>query len=135
MKTQKEILPENKRFTPQIYAYSDSHFPGQLKVGDTTREDVNIRIEEQHPIITPGKTYKLEWYAPAFYADGSGDSFRDHDVHRVLRANGFENTAGEWYRCTLEDVKAAYLAVKHRRQMEHLRILDFKMREEQARAI
>ena len=48
MKTQKDILPEHKRFTPQIYAYSDSHFPGQLKIGDTTQEDVNIRIEEQY---------------------------------------------------------------------------------------
>ena len=50
MKTQQEILPEYRRFTPQIYAYSDTHFPGQLKIGDTTREDVNVRIEEQHPI-------------------------------------------------------------------------------------
>ena len=135
MKTSKEILPEHKRFTPQIYAYSDSHFPGQLKIGDTTREDVNIRIDEQHPIITPGKTYKLEWYAPAFYADGSGDHFRDHAVHECLRRNGFKNTAGEWFRCTLNDVKAAYMAVKHRRQMETQRTLDFPMRDEQARAV
>ncbi|MBO4574134.1 MAG: GIY-YIG nuclease family protein [Bacteroidales bacterium] len=135
MKTQKEILPEHRRFTPQIYAYSDSHFPGQLKIGDTTREDVNIRLEEQHPIITPGKTYKLEWYAPAFYADGSGEHFRDHAVHECLRRNGFKNTAGEWFRCKVEDVKAAYLAVKHRRQMETQRTLDFPMRDEQAWAV
>ena len=135
MKTQKEILPEHKRFTPQIYAYSDKHFPGQLKIGDTTREDVNIRIEEQHPIITPGKTYTLEWYDTAFYADGSGDHFRDHAVRRCLKRNGFENTAGEWFRCTVDDVKAAYIAVKHRRQMETQRTLDFPMREEQARAV
>ena len=135
MKTQKEILPEGKRFTPQIYAYSDSHFPGQLKIGDTTREDVNIRIDEQHPIITPGKTYKLEWYDAAFYADGSGEHFRDHAVHECLRRNGFENTAGEWFKCTLDDVKAAYMAVKHREQMEVQRTLDFPMRDEQERAV
>ena len=76
MKTQQEILPEYKRFTPQIYAYSDTHFPDQLKIGDTTREDVNVRIDEQHPIITPGKTYRLEWFDTAFYADGSGNIFR-----------------------------------------------------------
>lgn len=135
MQTIKQILPESKRFTPQIYAYSDKHFPGQLKIGDTTREDVNIRIEEQHPIITPGKTYTLEWYDTAFYADGSGDHFRDHAVRRCLKRNGFENTAGEWFRCTVDDVKAAYIAVKHRRQMETQRTLDFPMRDEQARAV
>lgn len=135
MQTIKQILPEHKRFTPQIYAYSDSHFPGQLKIGDTTREDVNVRLREQHPIITPGKTYKLEWFDSAFYADGSGDHFRDHAVRDCLRRNGFENTAGEWFRCTLNDVKAAYMAVKHRRQMETQRTLDFPMRDEQARAV
>lgn len=135
MKTQQEILPEYRRFTPQIYAYSDTHFPGQLKIGDTTREDVNVRIEEQHPIITPGKTYQLEWSDTAFYADGSGNYFRDHAVHEVLRQNGFENTAGEWFRCTLDDVKNAYQSVKHRTHFEPKRTLDFGMRYEQQRAV
>lgn len=135
MKSKELILPEQRRFTPQIYAYSDTHFDGQLKVGDTTRSDVNIRIDEQYPIVTPGRTYHLEWSAPAFYADGSGEYFRDHDVHGMLRRNGFENTAGEWFRCTVDDVKAAYMAVKHRRQMEVGRTLDFEMRDEQRRAV
>lgn len=135
MKNEQEILPEYRRFMPQIYAYSDAHFPGQLKIGDTTREDVNVRIEEQHPIITPGKTYRLEWFDTAFYADGSGNYFRDHAVHEVLRRNGFENTAGEWYRCTLDDVKNAYQSVKHRTHFESKRTLDFGMRDEQQRAV
>lgn len=135
MKNEQEILPEYRRFMPQIYAYSDAHFPGQLKIGDTTREDVNVRIEEQHPIITPGKTYQLEWFDTAFYADGSGNYFRDHAVHEVLRRNGFENTAGEWYRCTLDDVKNAYQSVKHRTHFESKRTLDFGMRDEQQRAV
>lgn len=135
MKNEQKILPEFKRFTPQIYAYSDTHFPGQLKVGDTTREDVNVRIEEQHPIITPGRTYRLEWFDTAFYADGSSNYFRDHAVHEVLRRNGFENTAGEWYRCTLDDVKNAYQSVKHRTHFESKRTLDFGMRDEQKRAV
>lgn len=135
MKTQQEILPEYRRFTPQIYAYSDTRFPGQLKIGDTTREDVNVRIEEQHPIVTPGRTYQLEWSDTAFYADGSGNHFRDHAVHEVLRRNGFENTAGEWFRCTLDDVKNAYQSVKYRTHFEPQRTLDFGMRDEQARAV
>ncbi len=135
MKTQKDILPVSRRFTPQIYAYSDSHFPGQLKIGDTTREDVNIRIAEQYPIITPGQTFKLEWFDTAFYADGSGEYFRDHAIHECLKRNGFENTAGEWFRCSLNDVKAAYQAVKHRSQMAIQRTLDFPMRDEQKRAV
>lgn len=135
MKTQQEILPEYRRFTPQIYAYSDTHFPGQLKIGDTTCEDVNMRIEEQHPIVTPGKTYRLEWSGTAFYADGSGNYFRDHAVHEVLRKNGFENTAGEWFRCTLDDMENAYQSVKHRTHFESKRTLDFGMREEQKKAV
>jgi len=58
---QKYSFPSNKKeYIPKIYAYSDeSSFPGQLKIG-YTGGNVEKRIKEQHPIITPKITYKIE---------------------------------------------------------------------------
>lgn len=33
-----------RRAVPQIYMYDDTSFPGWIKIGQTKREDVNIRI-------------------------------------------------------------------------------------------
>lgn len=130
-----EILPDAHRRTPKVYAYSDTSFPGQLKVGYTTQELVEKRIGQQHPIKTPWKTEKLQWWDEAFYDDGSGTAFSDHDLHRYLKQMGKENTAGEWYVCTVEDVKAAYVALRQHREVSMSRTLDFKMRPEQQRAV
>jgi len=129
-----DILPEYRRRTPQVYAYSDTAFPSQLKVGYTEREDVMQRIREQYPIKTPTITYRLEWHAPALFADGSGDSFSDKDIHRHLKKAGFSNK-GEWFRCSLNDVMNAYEAVRLSQVFEHQRHLSFPMRTEQKAAV
>ena len=85
MQTTEQILPTMRRTVPQIYMYDDTSFPGWIKIGQTTRADVRKRIDEQHPITEPHKTYHLLWHDNAFYADGSGESFSDHDLHEVLR--------------------------------------------------
>lgn len=41
-----------------------------------------------------------------------GTVFTDHDVHRYLRAVGVKNETGEWFRCDVERVKAAIIAVR-----------------------
>ncbi|MDD4848683.1 MAG: GIY-YIG nuclease family protein [Bacteroidales bacterium] len=130
-----QILPEYKRKTPKVYAYSDTNFPGQLKIGYTEREDVMQRIREQHPIKTPQITYQLEWYDVALYDDGSGTSFTDKDIHRYLKRHGFRQTAEEWFECSLQEVKSAYIAVKNKTEIEQTRFLDFSMRPEQAVAV
>ena len=48
-----------RRAVPQIYMYDGTSFPGWIKIGQTKREDVNIRIDEQHPITEPWNTYLL----------------------------------------------------------------------------
>ena len=124
-----------RRAVPQIYMYDDTSFPGWIKIGQTTRADVRQRIDEQHPITEPHKTYHLLWHDKAFYADGSGESFSDHDLHEVLRRMGKE-MIGEWCRCTLREAQAAYVAVRHRdTQVEVTRDLDYTMREEQEQAV
>ena len=135
MQTTEQILPQMRRAVPQIYMYDDTSFPGWIKIGQTTRSDVRVRIDEQHPITEPHKTYHLLWHDEAFYADGSGESFSDHDLHEVLRRMGKE-LIGEWCRCTLREAKAAYVAVRHRDDnVEIVRDLDYPMRPEQVQAV
>ena len=135
MQTTEQILPVMRRAVPQIYMYDDTSFPGWIKIGQTTRADVRKRIDEQHPITEPHKTYHLLGHDNAFYADGSGESFSDHDLHEMLRRMGKE-LIGEWCRCSLREAKAAYVAVRHRdTQVETVRDLDYKMREEQEKAV
>lgn len=124
-----------RRAVPQIYMYDDTSFPGWIKIGQTTRADVRKRIDEQHPITEPHKTYHLLWHDNAFYADGSGESFSDHDLHEVLRRMGKE-LVGEWCRCSLREAKAAYVAVRHRNtHIQTVRDLDYAMRPEQEQAV
>ena len=135
MQTIDQILPSGQRAVPQIYMYDDTSFPGWIKIGQTTRADVRTRIDEQHPITEPHKTYHLLWHDNAFYADGSGESFSDHDLHECLRRMGKE-LIGEWCRCSLREAKAAYVAVRHRdTHIETVRDLDYTMRPEQERAV
>ena len=135
MATIEQILPTMRRAVPQIYMYDDTSFPGWIKIGQTTRADVRKRIDEQHPITEPHKTYHLLWHDNAFYADGSGESFSDHDLHEMLRRMGKE-LIGEWCRCSLREAKAAYVAVRHRdTHIETVRDLDYRMREEQEQAV
>ena len=135
MQTNEQILPTMRRAVPQIYMYDDTSFPGWIKIGQTTRADVRQRIDEQHPITEPHKTYHLLWHDNAFYADGSGESFSDHDLHEMLRRMGKE-LIGEWCRCSLREAKAAYVAVRHREtHVETVLDLDYRMRPEQEQAV
>lgn len=127
------LLPKERRKTPKVYAYSDTSFPGQLKIGYTERDDVMERIREQHPIQAPSITYHLEWWKAALTNDGS--SFTDKDLHRYLKKKGFVQTEGEWFKCSVDDVDAAWIAVKGGIDLDINRFLDFKMRPEQKEAV
>lgn len=127
-----EFFPARGDSQPKIYAYSDTRFPGQLKVGYTVR-DVRERIAEQYPTITPETSYKIEYEASAMRDDGT--TFTDHDVHKLLKLNNIPHSKGEWFKCSVEDVKAAVLALKRGSSIVENRIYDFKMRPEQAEAV
>ena len=64
-----------------------------------------------------------------------GTVFTDRDVHRYLRIVGIKNPSGEWFRCKIEHVKAAVIAVRNGQLNEENRSLDFKMRPEQREAV
>jgi hypothetical protein len=127
------LFPPKPERVPKIYAYSDSRFPGQLKIGMTGRDSVIDRIKEQFPIDLPGVSWKLEWFDVALRPDGT--SFRDHDVQEFLGKEGFKQTATEWYACGVNDVKHAFVCVKNREEYEAERTLDFAMRPEQEAAV
>ena len=115
-----------------IYAYEDQTYPGLLKVGYTTIE-VARRVAQQYPTLRPGQLpYRIVFQANAMRNDGS--TFTDHAVHRLLRKR-FANPKGEWFRCTVDDVKAAVLAVKERQAIDTQRTETFGMRPEQAAAV
>lgn len=120
---------------PMIYAYSDNNplYKGLLKVG-YTKVDVEQRVAQQYPIVLPnGKPYKIVFKESAMYNDGT--AFTDHDIHRWLKKHGIKNVDGEWFRCTVNDVRAAWIAVKNRTENEEHRTKTFGMRPEQEQAV
>lgn len=131
----KPFFPPKSEANPTIYAYEDTHpqYMGLLKVGFTTIDAKN-RVAQQYPIIKPGELpYRIVFEESAMRNDGS--SFTDHDIHRHLKKRGISNKAGEWFECTIKDVKAAVLALKQGDLNEESRTLDFDMRPEQTEAV
>ena len=112
-----DFFPQRPPVSPKIYAYEligvASH-RGYIKVGYTER-DVDVRIKEQtHTVAVP---YRVLETWPAMRSDGS--CFTDKDLHAVLRRKGFRQLnegedRNEWFRCTVNDVKAAVYAVRNR---------------------
>ena len=117
---------------PRIYAYSDSRFDDCLKVGYTTKT-VTERVAEQYPVKLPNQSYIVELDEIAMRDDGS--FFTDHDVHKVLSKKNIQRINGEWFKCTLDTVKAALLEIKSGKRNEDNRTLNFGLRPEQQAAI
>ena len=132
----KELFSDSYKGNPKIYAYSDSHpqYAGLLKIGYTSRKTVQERVKEQYPILSPGeKTYTIHLDVKAIRNDGS--SFIDKDVHKILKRKGFSNPKGEWFRCTVEDVKTAVNNLVNGDSEISERIKSFPLRPEQKEAI
>jgi hypothetical protein len=129
------FFPQRPEANPTIYAYEDTNpqYKGLLKVG-YTKNDAKTRVGQQYPTIKPGELpYKIVLEESAMRNDGS--TFLDHDVHRYLKKNGIKHKAGEWFECTVKDVKAAILSIKNGELNEDSRTLDFGLRPEQSDAI
>ena len=131
-----KFFPQRPKVEPKIYAYEETNpqYAGLLKIGYTTKS-VQERVAQQHPTLRLGgkPPYRIVLEEPALRNDGT--SFTDHDVHRMLRINGIRKEDGEWFRCTVEQVKAAINAVRAGQLIEEQRSLNFKMRPEQEAAV
>ncbi len=129
----KEFFPPRPSINPTIYAYElegvTTH-KGLLKIGFTDR-DAQTRIKEQ--LGTAAIQYKIVFEESAMKCDGS--SFTDHEVHRLLREWKVVNASGEWYKCSLNDLRRAIHQIKTGEQTEENRVLMFGMRPEQEEAV
>ena len=119
-----------------IYAYSDSNpiYKGLLKVGYTI-VDVDKRVAQQYPTKRPdGRVpYSIVLRESAIRSDGT--TFTDRDVHKKLRKKMVTGVGGEWFRCTVTDLKATFIAMKNHIENEENRTNNFSMRPEQEEAI
>lgn len=133
-----EFFKQRPEVNPTIYAYMlpgvASH-EGYIKVGYTER-DVETRVAEQ--MHTSAVPYKILYTASAMRADGS--CFSDHEVHAVLKKKGYRQLnegedRNEWFKCSIDSVKAAIIAVRDYTENVENRTQTFKMRPEQADAV
>jgi hypothetical protein len=127
------FFPPRPKAFPIIYAYQLSDVSSHtdlLKVGYTTRNSQD-RIAEQ--LKTARLSYKIVFEESAMRNDGS--AFTDFDVHKYLRKKGFLNTDGEWFKCTVADIKAALIEIKSGIKNDDNRTLTFGMRPEQSDAV
>jgi len=130
-----KFFPQRTEAKPTIYAYEDTNpqYKGLLKVGFTTT-NAQKRISEQYPTLRPGALpYKIVLEDSAMKSDGS--TFTDHDVHRYLRKKNILNPEGEWFKCSVKEVKAALLAIKSGLKNDDDRTHNFDMRPEQKQAV
>lgn len=112
---------------------------GLLKVGETTKATARERIHQQLGTPYPGLVgVEILLDEPAQRKDGTW--FGDRDVHHVLKSQGIKAIRGpkkdsEKFEATLDEVKAAIVAVRNGTAFESSRTLDFPMRPEQENAV
>lgn len=131
-----KLFPTRPSAKPTVYAYEDTHpqYKGLLKVGFTSKESAEARVAEQYPTKRPGPApYRIVFEQSAMRCDGT--SFSDRDLHRYLKKQGIRNPEGEWFACTVKDVKSAFIAVRDGELNEDRRDQDFQMRPEQEDAV
>jgi hypothetical protein len=129
----KDFFPPKPDIKPTIYAYElvgvDSH-KGLLKVGYTVRS-AEERVQEQ--LGTANIQYRIVLIEYAIRNDGT--SFTDHEVHHHLQKKSIKRQDGEWFKCSVKDVKSAINDIRERKFSIETRGLNFKMRPEQAEAV
>jgi hypothetical protein len=134
-----ELLSPKPEARLRIYAWTPDDPPatyvGLIKVGQTTREDVNLRIKQSQGQMQQAYTLHVDVLAER--EDGS--FFRDGDVRQRLIDKGFENVvigaSREWMRCTADDVKTAVTELQSGLRLAGTHHLTFSMRHEQAEAV
>ena len=139
LKSIEEILPPRPEARLRIYAWTPNQPPplykGLIKVGQTTRSDVNDRIRQSQGQMQ--QPYRL--HVDVFAEREDGTTFTDGQVRQRLIDKGFENivigTSREWIRCTPEDVKTAITELEKGLRLTGIHHEAFRMRAEQAEAI
>jgi len=130
---------------PQIYVFTEPQYAdrpwagaregkGLLKIGYTARQNVLARIEEQFPTKKADANPFVFLHAEEAI-DAKGAVFRDSLIHRLLEEKGVRRVHGEWFECTLEEVKTALSEIKTGKPLSAGRHQTFGMRPEQREAV
>lgn len=138
-KSIEEIFPPKPEARLRIYAWTVNDPPaaymGLIKVGQTTRENVNERIRQSQGQMQQAYTVHVN----AFAEREDGTTFRDTDVRQRLIAKRFENvivgSSREWMRCSPSDVKTAITELQRGLRLTGTHHETFRMRREQAEAV
>ena len=129
--------PRSNRL-PKIYGYTEltEDYSGLIRIGYTER-DLYLRMQEHYPTAAPEgiERYKILFEEPSMREDGT--YFKDHQVHKILEKAGFKRSGSknDWFRCSVDDLKAAFIAVKEKTSIDLDRVFDFPLRPEQKQAI
>ena len=134
-----EILAPKPEGRLRIYAWAPndppSDYAGLIKVGQTTRIDVNERIRQSQGQMQQAYTLHVD----ALAERGDGTTFRDGDVRQRLIGKSFENvvigSSHEWMRCSPDDVKTAVTELQRGLRLSGSHHETFQMRSEQAEAV
>jgi hypothetical protein len=136
-----DILQPKPEARLRLYAWTPNNPPaeyvGLIKVGQTTKADVNDRIKQSQGQMH--QAYTLHTDPDTFAERTDGTTFRDNDVRQRLIEKSFENvvrgSSREWMRCSPEDVKSAIIELQQGLCFETPRDQSFAMRAEQAEAV
>lgn len=133
------LFPSKPVVQLRLYAWAPKNPPagyeGLIKIGQTTKGDVNERIRESQGQMQQG--YILHVDELATRADST--LIRDVDVRQRLVAKGFENpkfgSSREWVRCSPNDVRTAIQELRSGQVLTGTHHETFPMRQEQAAAV
>ncbi len=136
------------RGEPKIYCYttplynktkwvSDSTKKGLIKVGYTTGS-VLKRVKKQEESTKKPTKNPFEILHEEIAIKDTGEYFKDNGpggVHEALLKSGIKRVRGEWFECTVEDVKNSILKIKKGKDLNKNIIYDFEMRPDQQVAV
>ena len=129
-------FPTRPELSPKIYAYTENkpEYKNLIKIGYTTRS-VEDRMKEHFPTKGPDGISKFQilYIENAMRSDGT--FFKDIDVHKSLKNNGIKNVGGEWFKCTIQQLKSAVISIQNKTSLDFSRTLNFNLRPEQKEAI
>ena len=139
--TTDDILSPRPEARLRLYAWSPVHPPpdyeGLIKIGQTTQQDVNVRIRQSMGQMQ--QDYTLHTDPDTFAETADGGTFTDADVRARLIQKGFDNphmgASREWVRCSPEDVRSAIIELQQGLRFSRARDQSFPMRAEQAKAV
>ena len=123
---------------PKIYGYTTEEYKklGYIKVGYTT-QTIEARMKQHFPTLSPNeKPYEVVFTDVA--QKENGELFKNvgkGGVHEGLVKIGCKKIKGEFYECTVEDIKNVVLSIKKGQSLNPKVTENFKMRPEQIDAV